>query len=76
MNKKISNSMSTENDPVFDVITPLCAVCLNSGVGDICKAKGKKLTECKYGQSYKCDDFLPNKNNFFYKIIKDKIQRR
>lgn len=31
MNSEVSDSISIENDPVFDVITPLCSICLNCG---------------------------------------------
>ena len=74
MKREVSNSMSIENDPVFDVIIPLCSVCLNSLDGNVCKAKTSKDLDCKYAKKYKCDCFIPDKEDRFYKYIKDKIE--
>lgn len=74
MKKEVSNSMSIENDPVFDVITPICAVCVNNDVNNKCKARGEKEPNCKYAKSYECKYFKPNKNNTFYEKVKDKIK--
>lgn len=41
MDREVSDSMSIENDPVFDVITPLCSVCLNCG--DRIKTKNGRI---------------------------------
>ena len=74
MKKEVSNSMSIENDPVFDVIIPLCSVCLNSLDGNICKVKSSKDLDCKYGKKYKCKGFVPDTKDRFYKFVKDKIE--
>ena len=74
MNKQISNSMSIENDPKFEVNITLCGVCLNCGNNNDCKAKGTKNLNCKYGKTYKCDKFIPNKEHIFFNKIESKIK--
>ncbi len=69
MKRPISNSMSKDNDPIYSVITPICAVCNNNE----CKKNKLQDLDCKYGKKYECERFIPNKEHLFYNQIKDKI---
>lgn len=70
MKKEVSNSMSIENDPVFDVITPICKACRNFEKGSKCKVFGERPKEYKWAEKYDCPKIDIDKN---YKYIKDKL---
>ena len=55
MKKLVSNSMSRENDPHFDIITPVCKACRNFQEGFRCKVYGDRPKEYGY-----------NRHNSFY----------
>ena len=61
-------------EPEFNVIVPLCSVCLNKSDGDNCKAKGKVDKECQLAKSYKCDSFKENAEDKLLYLIKDIIK--
>lgn len=61
-------------EPEFNVIVPLCSVCLNKGDKDNCKIKGTVDKECQLAKSYKCDSFKANPEDKLYYLIKDKIK--
>jgi hypothetical protein len=74
MNRKISNSMSKDNDPHFEIITPICKACKNTTVDWKCKCYGDIPKEYKYGKKYDCPYKDIDKDNMNYKYIKDKIK--
>lgn len=73
MKKEISNSMSMENDPHFDVITPVCKVCNHFIKGFKCRVYGDRPKEYGYAKRYDCPKRDIDKNNINYKYIKDKL---
>lgn len=73
MKREVSNSMSKENDPVFDVITPVCKSCKNILSDWKCKIYGERPKEYAYGEKSDCPKRDIDKNNRNYKYIKDKL---
>ena len=73
MKREVSNSMSIENDPHFEVITPICKACKNFVKGFKCKMYGNRPKEYGYGEKYDCPKMDIDKNNMNYKYIKDKL---
>lgn len=73
MKKEVSNSMSKENDPNFDVITPVCKACKNFIEGWKCKVYGDRPKEYGYGKKYDCPNRDIDESNINYKYIKEKI---
>ncbi len=73
MNRKVSNSMSKENDPQFEIITPVCKVCKNTTPEWNCKCYGEMPKEYKYGKKYDCPNLDLDKTALSYNRIKDKI---
>lgn len=73
MSKEVSNSMSKENDPVFNVITPVCKACKNLIERGKCKVYGERPKEYKWGEKYDCPKRDIDKNNMNYDYIKDKL---
>lgn len=73
MSREVSNSMSIENDPHFEVITPICKACRNFVKGGKCKVFGERPKEYKYAERYDCPKRDIDKNNMNYKDIKDKL---
>lgn len=73
MSKEVSNSMSIENDPHFEVITPVCKACKNILSDWKCKAYGERPKEYAYGKKYNCPKRDIDKNNMNYDYIKDKL---
>ena len=73
MKKEVSNSMSIENDPHFDVITPICKACRNFEKGFKCKIYGDRPKEYGYAKKYDCPKRDIDKNNINYEDIKDKL---
>lgn len=74
MKKEVSNSMGKENDPHFDIITPICKVCKNSIDNGKCKKYGERPKEYKYAFSYDCPYKDIDKNNYWYDNIKEKLK--
>lgn len=74
MKREVSNSMSKENDPHFEIIRPLCKVCKNSEENFKCKKYGNKPKEYGYGKKYDCPYLDLDKTAVSYKYIKDKIK--
>lgn len=70
--KEVS-SMSKENDPHFEVITPVCKACKNFIQGFKCKIYGDRPKEYGYAKRYDCPKRDIDKNNINYKDIKDKL---
>lgn len=77
MNKEVSNSMSKENDPHFEVITPVCFACkhfdVNADANNDCTQYKNRPNEFKYAKSYNCPKMDLDKNNPEYENIKDKL---
>lgn len=69
MKKDVSLSMSLENDPHFDIITPICKVCKNSIDGGKCKIYGDRPQEYKYAKKYDCPNKVLDRLNIAYKDI-------
>ncbi len=74
MKEEVSNSMSKENDPKFEIIIPLCKVCKNSEENFKCKKYKIKPKEYGYGEKYDCPYLDLDKNSLGYKYIKNKIK--
>ena len=73
MKEEISNSMNMENDPVFEIITPICKACKNMQADLRCKIYGSIPKEYKYAKEYNCPHRDIDENNINYKDIKNKI---
>lgn len=73
MDKEVSNSMSIENDPHFDVTMPVCKACKNLVENGSCKAYSERPREYKWAEKYDCPKRDIDKNNINYKYIKDKL---
>lgn len=73
MNKEVSNSMSKENDPHFEIITPICKACRNFLKNSTCIKYGERPKEYKYGKKYDCPYADIDKSNVNYNDIKNKI---
>lgn len=73
MKKEVSNSMSIENDPHFDIITPICKVCKNFEEGFKCKVYGDRPKEYGYAKKYDCPKRDIDKSSYWYNNIKDKL---
>ena len=66
--------MNVEDDPVFDIIAPLCAECTNN-VEDNKKVKlcGKHKKKVKCAESYDCDYFKANMEHSHLQIAEQQI---
>ena len=73
MKREVSNSMSIENDPHFEVITPICKACRNAIPGWKCSIYGERPKEYKYAERYDCPKRDIDKNNMNYEDIKNKL---
>lgn len=73
MKKEVSNSMSKENDPHFDIITPICKVCKNSIEGGKCKIYGERPYDYKYAKKYDCPKRDLDENDTWFFNVKDKL---
>lgn len=75
MKRKVSNSMSIENDPHFDVYTPICLACKNFVYDKgICKIYDKEESKkYRYCQKYDCLKKCIDVNSKYYKDIKDNL---
>lgn len=69
-----NNSLSRENDPHFEVITPICKVCKNSENKFKCKKYGTRPKEYGYGKKYDCPYLNLDKSSLSYKYIKEKLK--
>ncbi len=74
MKKEVSNSMSKENDPHFEVITPVCFACKNYIVNTgKCRVFRERPKEYKYAKSYKCPKMDLDSENPEYINVKNKL---
>ncbi|MEG2645514.1 MAG: hypothetical protein RSA08_00570 [Clostridia bacterium] len=73
MKREISNSMSIENDPYFEVITPVCKACSNYIANGKCKVYGERPKEYCYAKKYDCPKRDIDINNINYRAVKDKL---
>lgn len=73
MNKEISNSMSIENDPQFDVVVPICKAFKNLLENGTCKVCDERPREYKWAEKYNCPKRNIDKSNINYKYIKDNL---
>jgi len=75
MIREVSNSMSIENDPQFEVITPICKVCRNMIDNGNCKVYGERPREYKYAKKYDCPKRDIDENSYWYFNVKDKLNK-
>lgn len=73
MKREVSNSMSIENDPHFEIITPVCKACRNFIVQGKCKIYGERPKEYAYAKRYDCPKRDIDINSISYKDIRDKL---
>ena len=75
MKKEVSNSMSIENDPHFDVITPICIVCKNYNIEkSVCKEYDDIPLDFKYAKRYDCPKRDIDKANYWYDNVRNKLE--
>lgn len=71
--RPVSNSMSIENAPIFEVIMPVCKACRNLVKDGTCKEYGERPKDYAYAYKYDCPHRDIDENNMNYPAIKDKL---